>query len=100
MEVKATHEYFTNLTKRSFVMSSSQTTGIGKYGGNWLGDNYSTYSSFSSSLPGIMLMNIFGITLTGNDICGFLGDTEPDLCLRWTMVGAFFPFARNNNNYN
>jgi len=99
-EVAVTHEYFNDLSKRTFIISRSQTTGMGKYGANWLGDNFSTYDYLAASLPGIMSMNIFGITLTGTDICGFIGDTEPDLCLRWTMVGAFFPFARNHNNYN
>mmetsp|Transcript_21814 Transcript_21814/g.16172 ORF Transcript_21814/g.16172 Transcript_21814/m.16172 type:complete len:88 (+) Transcript_21814:1219-1482(+) len=45
-----------------------------------------------------MSMNMFGVQLTGTDICGFLGDTNPELCLRWTMIGAFFPFARNHND--
>jgi len=98
-EVAVTHEYFDDLSKRSFIISRSQTTGMGKYGGSWLGDNYSNYDYLAASLPGIMSMNIFGITLTGVDICGFGGDTTNDLCLSWTMVGAFYPFARNHNAY-
>jgi alpha-glucosidase (family GH31 glycosyl hydrolase) len=49
------------------------------------------------SVTGIMGHNIMGIPLAGADICGFIGDTNPELCARWHMVGAFYPFSRNHN---
>ena len=33
--------------------------------------------------------NILGMPLSGGDICGSIGNTEPELCARWYMVGAF-----------
>jgi alpha-glucosidase (family GH31 glycosyl hydrolase) len=41
------------------------------------------------SVTGIMLQNMFGIPMSGSDICGFGGNTNDELCARWTIIGAF-----------
>jgi alpha-glucosidase (family GH31 glycosyl hydrolase) len=51
------------------------------------------------SVTGTMMMNIFGIPLAGSDICGFMEDTNDELCARWTVLGSFYPFSRNHNNW-
>jgi alpha-glucosidase (family GH31 glycosyl hydrolase) len=70
---------------------------MGKYGSRWLGDNWADDYYMKVSVSGIMLSNMFGIPLSGADICGFLNDTTEDLCTKWHFVGAFYPFSRNHN---
>ena len=85
------------LKKRPFIISRSATFGTGKYNGHWLGDNGSHHGSMRNSLDGIFQFVIYGIPMTGDDICGFFGDSYGTLCNRWYNLGVFYPFSRNHN---
>jgi alpha-glucosidase (family GH31 glycosyl hydrolase) len=97
--VKTTHDWFTANQKRTFIIERSSLAGMGKFASRWLGDNFSRENNMAYSVSGIMLHNMFGITLAGSDICGFLEDTWLELCTKWHIVGAFYPFSRNHNNW-
>eukprot|EP00117_Sycon_ciliatum_P022886 scpid16282/ scgid19611/ Sucrase-isomaltase, intestinal; Sucrase; Isomaltase len=95
----STYNYFTkDMKKKPLIISRSTFAGQGKFTSHWLGDNFSEWKYLKWSISGVMNMNLFGITFTGADICGFLGDTTEKLCQRWTNIGAFYPFARNHND--
>jgi len=82
------------------IIERSAFAGMGKFGSRWLGDNFSSYEYLAFSITGVMAHNMIGIPLAGSDICGFIGDTNAELCAWWYSVGAFYPFTRNHNNIN
>ena len=87
-----------NNAQRPFILTRSNSFGIGKYSFHWLGDNFSENEYIKYSIAGIFNYNIYGIPLTGADICGFRKDANGELCARWYNIGAFYPFSRNHNS--
>ncbi|ESP05175.1 hypothetical protein LOTGIDRAFT_227855 [Lottia gigantea] len=86
--------------KRGMVISRSTYPGSGQYAGHWLGDNDSSWKHLYDSIIGIIEFNLFGIPYIGADICGFFGDSSPELCERWMQLGAFYTYNRNHNGLN
>ena len=68
--------------KQPFIISRSTLWGSGKWNQLWTGDNFSEWPWLKVSIAQIMSFNLFGIPFVGSDICGFLGDTNAELCAR------------------
>ena len=99
LETKITNEQLIKIqNKRPFILSRSTALSHGRYGFHWLGDNKSNYKHMRNGINGIFQFQIYGIPLTGDDICGYNEDSWDKLCARWMSLGAFFPFSRNHNS--
>ena len=97
IQSQVTYDYLFLSHKRPFILTRGNSIGIGKYAFHWLGDNFSNLSSMKYGISTIFTFNIFGIPMTGDDICGFFDNTNDNLCARWHNLGAFYPFSRNHN---
>eukprot|EP00825_Cyclidium_porcatum_P026857 TRINITY_DN2885_c0_g1_i4.p1 TRINITY_DN2885_c0_g1~~TRINITY_DN2885_c0_g1_i4.p1 ORF type:complete len:660 (+),score=44.18 TRINITY_DN2885_c0_g1_i4:2710-4689(+) len=94
---KATYYYFKKNNQFPFILTRGNIPGIQRFAHHWTGDNQSTYKFLFLAIPTIFNSNLFGISMSGSDICGFSKPSDEQLCARWIQQGAFYPFSRNHN---
>ncbi|KAB0341836.1 hypothetical protein FD754_018762 [Muntiacus muntjak] len=99
-QARPTYEAVREVTgQRGIVITRSTFPSSGRWGGHRLGDNTAAWDQLKKSIIGMMEFSLFGISYTGADICGFFGDAEYEMCVRWMQLGAFYPFSRNHNTF-
>lgn len=82
---------------RPFVISRAGYAGQQRHAAIWTGDNVSTWEHLALSVPMLCGLGLSGMALCGSDVGGFAGDVTGELLVRWTQLGAFYPFMRNHS---
>jgi alpha-glucosidase len=93
---------FEGLTKarpdeRPFVLSRAGYAGIQRYAALWTGDNSSSWQHLRLAARMCLALGLSGVPFVGFDTGGFWGDATGPLLVRFTQLGAVFPFFRNHS---
>lgn len=86
--------------KRPFVLTRSAFSGIQRYAAVWTGDNVSNEDHLFLGARLITQLGLAGVPFSGNDIGGFIGESDIPLFRRWIALGAFTPFYRGHTMIN
>ncbi|XP_028363622.1 neutral alpha-glucosidase C [Phyllostomus discolor] len=86
--------------ERPFVLTRSFFAGSQNYGAVWTGDNKADWSYLKISIPMLLTLSITGISFSGSDVGGFVGNPSPELLVRWYQAGAYQPFFRGHASIN
>lgn len=82
---------------RPFVLTRAGYAGIQRYAAVWTGDNRSFWEHMAMSMPMVLNLGLSGVAFAGPDIGGFAHHTSGELLVRWTQMGALFPYCRNHS---
>jgi len=96
---RATFEGTMNLLKgkRPFVLTRAGFSGIQRYSAVWTGDNEATDDHMLLSARMVTSMGLSGLSFTGPDVGGFMGNPSKELYARWLSLGVYTPFFRNHS---
>ena len=83
--------------RRPFVLTRSGYAGIQRYAAVWTGDNASKWAHLRLASRMCLALGLSGIPFTGFDTGGFWENATGELLVRFTQLGAVFPFFRNHS---
>ena len=83
---------------RPHALSRSFYAGSQKWCAVWTGDTLSSWEHLRVSVPMLLAMSLCGLSFVGSDVGGFIGDPEPELCVRWYQLGTFMPYFRGHSD--
>ncbi|HEY4198168.1 MAG TPA: glycoside hydrolase family 31 protein, partial [Mucilaginibacter sp.] len=82
--------------KRPFVLTRAAYAGTQRYSAIWTGDNSSTDAHMLLGQRLVNSLGLAGMSFTGVDIGGFMGNPTPELMVRWNSLGVYTPMYRNH----
>ena len=83
--------------KRPFVLTRAGFAGIQRYSAVWTGDNDATDDHMLLSARMVTGLGLSGVSFTGPDVGGFMGNPTEQLFTRWMSLGVYTPFFRNHS---
>lgn len=86
--------------KRPFVLTRAGFSGIQRYAAVWTGDNVASNEHMLLGVRLMSSMGLAGITFSGMDVGGFIGEADAALFARWMQIGAFSPLYRGHSMIN
>ena len=96
---RATYEGLARLRpdQRPFVLSRSGYAGIQRYAALWTGDNSSRWDHLRLASRMCLALGLSGVPFCGFDTGGFWSPATGEMLVRYTQLGAVFPFFRNHS---
>ncbi|MDB5029285.1 glycoside hydrolase family 31 protein [Mucilaginibacter sp.] len=82
--------------KRPFILTRAAYAGTQRYSAVWTGDNAATDEHMLFGQRLVNSLGLTGMSLTGVDIGGFMGNPTPQLMVRWNSLGVYTPMFRNH----
>ena len=82
---------------RPFVLSRSGYAGVQRYAALWTGDNMSAWEHLRLAARMCLTLGLSGVPFNGFDTGGFWGNATGEMLVRFTQLGAVFPFFRNHS---
>ena len=83
--------------KRPFILTRAGYAGIQRYSAVWTGDNDATDDHMLLSARMVTGLGLSGVSFTGPDVGGFIGNPSEQLYTRWMSMGVYTPFFRNHS---
>jgi alpha-D-xyloside xylohydrolase len=91
---RAVFEFTREAAGEGIVWARSGTAGSQRYPIHWGGDNSPNFDNLEPSLCGGLSLGMCGFSFWSQDIGGFMGETTPELFVRWLQAGVFGSHAR------
>lgn len=85
---------------RAFILSRAGYSGSQRFAASWTGDNSASDDHMLLGVRLMLNMGLAGLSFTGVDIGGFVGEANPQLFTRWMQIGAFSPLFRGHTMIN
>ncbi len=82
---------------RPLILTRAGYAGIQRYSAVWTGDNDATDDHMLLSARMITGLGLSGVSFTGSDVGGFMGNPTEQLFTRWMSLGVYAPFFRSHS---